>query len=170
IVNNGMVLGAGGLAAEAGHMQIIPDGPLCNCGNRGCIEGIASGPNIAEEAAARLRRGISSSLADLTRAITARDVAQAAQQGDQMALDVLRRAGEFIGLAVANLVHLLNPQRIIIGGGVSNVGDLLFAPIRRSADLHTMSAYYDTYDIVPAALGDDVGLLGAAALAFSKVD
>jgi glucokinase len=169
IVNNQMMLGARGMAAEAGHMQILPDGPLCGCGNRGCIEALASGPNIAAEASARLHRGISSSLGELTREITARDVVRAAREGDRMALDVVERAGAFIGLAIANLIHLFNPQRILIGGGVSNAGDLLFEPIRRSADLHTMSAYYDSYDIVPAELGDDVGLLGAAALAFSEV-
>jgi glucokinase len=170
IINNQMLLGARGMAAEAGHMQIIPDGPLCNCGNRGCIEAIASGPNIAREAVGRLHRGIPSSLQNLDHEPTAREVVQAAKQGDAMAIDVLRRAGLFIGMAIANLVHLFNPQRIVVGGGVSNAGDLLFEPMRQGADEHIMPSYRDSFDIVPAALGDDVGLLGAAALAFTQAE
>jgi glucokinase len=170
IINNQMLLGARGMAAEAGHMQIIPDGPLCNCGNRGCIEAIASGPNIAREAAGRLRRGIESSLQHLEHDPTAREVVQAAKAGDAMAIDVLRRAGLFIGMAVANLVHLFNPQRIVIGGGVSNAGELLFGPMRQGANEHIMPSYRGSFDIVPAALGDDVGLLGAAALAFTQAE
>jgi glucokinase len=81
---------------------------------------------------------------------------------------VLERAGYYIGRAIANLVHLFNPQRVIVGGGVSNAGEFLFEPMRRGATNHVMSVYHSAFDIVPAELGDNVGLLGAAALAFSK--
>ncbi len=169
IANNEMLLGARGMAAEAGHMQVLADGPLCGCGNRGCIEAMASGPNIAREAMARLYRGIPSSLSEVPHALTAKEVVNAAQAGDPMAVEVIRRAGQWIGLAVANLVHLFNPQRIIMGGGVTNAGDLLLDPIREGADRHIMPGYRGTFDVVRTELGDDVGLLGAAALAFSKL-
>jgi glucokinase len=167
IVNNRMLLGAQGMAAEVGHMQIVPDGPICNCGNRGCVEALASGPNIAREARARLSRGVPSSLEQLGRIPTTEDVVQAAREGDELACDVLRQAGEYIGMMVANLVHLFNSQRFLFGGGVTNAGDLLLDPIRDTAEERTMKSYHGTYDIVPAACGDDVGVLGAAALAFS---
>ncbi len=169
IVHNKLLLGATGMAGEGGHMQIVPDGPLCGCGNRGCVESLASGPNIAQEAAARLRRGLPSSLHSLGHEPTPRDVVQAAREGDQMATELLQQAGGYIGMAVANLVHLFNPQRIIIGGGVSNAGDLLFDPIRKIANQRVMAGYRGTFDVLPAALGDNVGLLGAAALAFSML-
>lgn len=169
IINDQMLLGYQGMAAEAGHVQVIPDGPLCGCGNRGCVEAVASGTNIAIEAEARLQRGLPSSLRTLGRRPTAKDVTQAAQNGDEMSIYILRRAGRFVGIAIANLVHLFNPQRFIIGGGVSNAGDLLLDPMRSAADRHVMEAYRGSYDIVRTQLGDEVGLLGAAALAFSKL-
>ncbi|MBA3531310.1 MAG: ROK family protein [Ardenticatenales bacterium] len=167
IVDNRLLLGSRGLAAEVGHMQIVPDGPRCGCGNRGCVEALASGPNIASEAAARLTNRGASMLQGLDRAPTTEEVVQAAREGDILALDVLARAGEFIGMAMANLVHLFNPQRFILGGGVSNAGEMLFGPIRQTTQARTMSAYHSTFDVVPAALGDEVGVLGAAALALS---
>lgn len=168
ICNNTLLLGYRGLAAEVGHMQIIPEGPLCGCGNRGCVEALASGPNIARATVERIEHGLTSSLTEVAHPITAEDVVVAARAGDKVALEVLERAGSYVGMAVANLVHLFNPQRIIIGGGVSNAGPLLFDPIRETTRRRLMPIYRDTFDIVPSELGDDVGLLGAAALAFAR--
>lgn len=168
IINDEMLLGTNGQAAEVGHMQIMPEGPLCGCGNRGCVESVASGTNMARIAKERLQHGVESSLQEHEGEITAKEVVLAAANGDQMALELLQQAGSYIGMAVANLVHLFNPQRFIFGGGVSNAGDLLFDPIRRAAKRRTMPNYHGTFDIVAAELGDNVGLLGAAALAFSK--
>lgn len=170
IINNRLLLGYQGLAGEAGHVQVIPDGPLCGCGNRGCVESVASGTNIAIEAEARLQRGLKSSLSTLGRPPTAKDVSEAAEQGDEMSVYILRRAGRFVGITAANLIHIFNPQRIIIGGGVSNAGDLLLEPMRAACDRHVMEAYRGSYDIVRTQLGDRVGLLGAAALGFSSYD
>lgn len=168
IINGQMLLGANGMAGEAGHMQLVADGPVCGCSNRGCVEALASGPNIAREATVRLTRGLPSSLSEVDGAITAKEVVEAAQAGDHMARDVITRAGQYIGMAVANLVHIFNPQRIVIGGGVSNAGEFLFGPIREVANERVMPGYRGTFDIVAAELGDDVGLLGAAALALSR--
>ena len=170
IINNEMLLGSNGQAAEVGHMPIMPEGPLCGCGQRGCIESLASGPNIARIAKERLSHGVESLLQEHDGEITAKEVVQAAQKGDRLALELLNQAGSYIGLALASLVHIFNPQRFVFGGGVSNAGDLLFDPIRHALKWRTIASYHDTFDIVPAELGDNVGLLGAAALAFSKVD
>jgi len=166
IINNQMLLGAQGLAAEVGHMQIMPDGPLCGCGNHGCVEAVASGPNIARVARERIEHGAESSLSPLHGEVSTEHIVKAAQAGDALAIDVLADAGGYVGMAIANLIHIFNPQRIIIGGGVSNAGEFLFEPIRKAAKQRTMPVYHGTYDIVAAELGDDVGLLGAAALAF----
>lgn len=169
IVDGRLLLGARGYAGEAGHVQLIPDGPVCGCGNRGCVEALASGPNIVREVEARLRRGLSSRLAAIDRPLTARDVVEMAREGDPLAVAVISRAGYFVGMLVASLAHLFSPERVVIGGGVSNAGALLFNAIRGSAAERVMPAYRDSFDIVPAALGDDVGLLGAAALAFDSL-
>lgn len=167
IISNGRLLtGAHGMAAEIGHMPIVPDGPLCGCGQRGHLEALASGPNIAREAEAALKRGWPSLLANHDGPLTAVEVVQAAQQGDATARHVLARAGHYLGVGIALLVHVFNPQRIIVGGGVSNAGDFLLEPARQSARDHVMKPYRDTFDIVPAALGDDAGLYGAGALVF----
>jgi glucokinase len=168
IIDNKMLLGAQGLAAEIGHMQIIPDGPVCGCGNHGCVEAVASGPNIARIARQRIAHGAESSLSRLGEKVSTEQIVKAAQAGDALAIEVLADAGGYVGMAVANLIHIFNPQRIIIGGGVSNAGDLLFEPIRKAAKRRTMPVYHGTYDIVLAELGDDVGLLGAGALAFAN--
>jgi len=170
IINNEMLLGSNGQAAEVGHMQIMPEGPLCGCGQRGCVESVASGTNIGRIANERLRNGVESVLGSHEGEITAKEVVQAAQQGDRLALELLNQAGSYIGLALTNLVHIFNPQRFVFGGGVSNAGDLLFEPIRHALKRRTIPSYHGTFDIVPTELGDNVGLLGAAALAFARVD
>jgi glucokinase len=98
--------------------------------------------------------------------ISSESVGRAAAQGDKVAIKLLRQAGRYIGISIANLMHLLNPQRFVLGGGVTQTGPLLFKPIHRTVRRWAMSPlYWEDTEIVPAALGDDVGLLGALALA-----
>jgi glucokinase len=150
-------------------MQIIPDGPTCGCGQRGHLEALATGPAIALRMAGLLRSGLSSHLQAAGETVTPEQIVAAAQKGDALSIQVLEEAGSFIGMAVANLVHIFAPQRFVIGGGVANgAGDLLLEPVRRTAHERLMRGYHDTYDIVPPALGDDSGLLGAAAYAFQQ--
>lgn len=169
IVDNELLLGERGLAAEVGHIPLVVEGPLCPCGNRGHLEALASGPSIAREARAALQRGIESSLASLGHELTAVDVTDAARAGDHLAKEVLARAGRFLGLGFVTLVHLFDTERFVIGGGVSNAGDLLLEPARHTAREHVMKPYRDTFDVVLAELGDDVGLMGAAALVFDRL-
>jgi glucokinase len=108
-------------------------------------------------------------LAGSREAITAKTVSEAAAQGDSLALQLLRRAAFYIGLGLTNVIHMVEPQRILIGGGVSQAGHLLFEPIRETVNQRVMSDIYHGVEILPAALGDDAGLLGAVALVLSKV-
>jgi glucokinase len=175
ILNNRLLLGAHGLATEVGHIMIQPGGPVCGCGQRGCLEALASGPSIARSARDRLARG--EGAASVLREFMGRDAAlvttarigQAALSGDEFGRSLLTEAGEHIGYALASLLHLFNPSIVVIGGGVSFVGDLLFDPIRATVRRYTMNdIYWRDVPIVPAALGDDAGLVGAGALAMEE--
>ncbi len=170
IILDGKVFhGAHGLAGELGHMQVQPDGPLCSCGRHGHLEAIASGPAIARQAVEALQRGQASALAQIWQAkgaLTAADVGQQAQRGDPLALGLFAAAGQAIGAHLASLVHAFNPARIVIGGGVSNVGQPLFEPLRRKLAAEVIHpAYLQSLEVLPAALGDDAGLVGASVLA-----
>lgn len=170
ITNGEMLVGAHGLGAEVGHMVVDPKGPVCNCGGVGHVEALAAGPAIARTARARLSAEQPSMLRQLVKgdvaAVTAAHVSEAAQMGDPLARAVLREAGYYIGLAFINLVHIFNPSLFVIGGGVSNAGDLILDPIRETLRAGVMSpAFLDDLRIERAALGGDVGLWGAVALA-----
>ena len=164
IIDGGrLVVGAQGLGAEAGHLMLIVDGEVVD------LEGVASGTAIARQAREALRAGASSRILDLAGGqidrVTAKIVGKAAAQGDALAVALIRRAGYRVGLGVVSLLHLFNPQIVVVGGGVTHTGDLLFTPMRQAVREHALDvAYYEHVPIVPAALGDDVALIGAAAL------
>ncbi len=165
IIENQMLLGMKGLAAELGHVTVLPDGPLCGCGQRGHLEAVASGPAIAHWVEQELADGIPSILPS-DRPITARDVSEAAGQGDELARAALARSATFIGTAVADFLHIFNPSMVIIGGGVSQSGEIFLEPLRKAMEEHVMSKkYLDDLLLTTADLGDDVGLMGALALA-----
>lgn len=170
ILGGRLLLGHKGLAGEIGHVIIQPGGPLCNCGNRGCLEALASGTAIGHQArtlatAGRAPAILAAAGGDLDQ-ISSKHVGQAAAEGDKVAIKLLRQAGVHIGIGVTNLMHLFNPQLFVLGGGVTQAGDLLFKPIRRTTRRWAMNPlFWKETDIVPAELGDDAGLLGALALA-----
>ncbi|NOZ05838.1 MAG: ROK family protein [Chloroflexi bacterium] len=173
IISRGeLLLGSHGLAAEAGHIILEPNGPLCGCGQHGCLEALASGPAIGRRAVDAITAGESSTLQVVLgngAGLTAHQVVDAARAGDRLAGDVLRQAAIYVGMGIATLVHLLDPALVVIGGGVSNAGDLLLDPIRQTVRERTMEAYHGGVTIVPTALGDDVGLWGAIALVMDRV-
>jgi glucokinase len=165
IIDNQLLLGARGLAAELGHVTVIPDGPICSCGQRGHLESVTSGPAIARWVEQEINQGIPASLAD-KKPIKAEDISKAANQGDALAIAALARAGTFLGTAVADYLHIFNPSVVIIGGGVSLSGEALFTPLRKAMTEHVMSKkYLENLTLTTAALGDEVGLMGALALA-----
>jgi len=164
IIDGRLLLGAHGLAAEFGHMLVDPSAPLCGCGQHGHLESLASGPAIG--------RRMAELLAELTGAETrgeaysASQVGQAASGGDPIALRVIEDAGTIIGKHLASLVHAFDPERIVLGGGVSRLGEMILEPIRDAFAAALMHpAYRDRVTIAAAALGDDAGLIGAMLLA-----
>jgi glucokinase len=164
-----MLLGARGLAGELGHMRVVQDGPLCGCGQRGHLEAIASGTSIARIVRDRIKAGETSILEEMIENLedlNTVDIGKAAEKGDPLAISAVENAGKAIGSHIASLVHAFNPDRIIIGGGVSQLGDLLFTPIRKTlAEEIIHPAYIQDLKVVPAELGDDAGLIGAMVLA-----
>lgn len=164
IVDDNLLLGVRGLASELGHVTIIPEGPLCSCGQRGHLEAIASGPAIVQWVAGQIRKGIRSSLSNVD-SFTAKDVAEAALSNDMLAKSGFVRAGKYLGIAIANFLHIFNPSAIIIGGGVSRSGALLMTPLKQTLKRTILSPnYLDELSISISSLGDDVGLMGALAL------
>jgi glucokinase len=170
VISRGCLLeGAHGMAAELGHVTVLPDGPLCSCGQRGHLEAVASGPSIARCVSAEIARGRASRLTQVTD-FSARDVAEAARLGDELANEAFQRAGKYLGQAVADFLHIFNPSIVIFGGGVSRSGALLLDPVRASMQRLVMTpAYLDGLQVVLAQLGDDAGLLGALAQARIKL-
>lgn len=160
--------GCGENAGEIGHTKIVPDGPLCNCGDHGCLESLASGTAIARIARAGLAANPQSALHTLATSpdgITAELVAKAAAEGDEYAARVWSEAMYHLGLGVANAVNVLNPRLVIIGGGVAKAGDMLFEPVSDVVRQRAMKPLATDVEIVPAANGDLVGLMGAVAVA-----
>lgn len=151
-------------AGEVGHMTLVPDGPVCGCGNRGCLEALASGPSIARRAREALSTGRSSRLRDVED-LTAADVARLAQERDTVAAEVWTATVEYLALGVAAVVTIIAPERVVIGGGVAKAGDFLFEPLRRQVYHRVKLVAVASLPILPAALGSDVGILGAAAVA-----
>ena len=169
ISHDRLLQGCRGMGAELGHMIIDVDGPVCGCGRRGHIESFSSGTAIARYVSERIRAGqpstLSSSLVSHGE-LSAREVAEAALTGDALAISAFERAGHYLGIAVANFLAIFDPSILVFGGGVSQVGDLLFKPFKESLQKHVFHPHYlDDLVITRAALGDDAGLLGALALA-----
>jgi len=164
IIDDGrLVVGAEGLAGEAGHMIMVVDGEVKD------LEAVASGTAIAREAVQRLKAGATSRIQELVKGdlhkVTSKVVGQAAAEGDALALELIERAGFMVGLGIVTLMLCFNPQIIVVGGGVTNTGDLLFKPMRQAVEKYVMDpAYCEKVPIVRAALGDNVALIGAAAL------
>ena len=174
IVNGELLMGCNGFAGEFGHMTIDKDSDiLCSCQKYGCLEALASGKAIALTAQSHLIRGQKSVLNQLCGGelskVTAKMVADAAREGDPVALNVFTKAMEYIGIGVANLVNLFNPEMIVIGGGVSMAGDIFFDNINRFVAKHLMQSNFREVNIYPVTFGNNAALMGALALILNKV-
>lgn len=169
IIRGELYLGACGSAGEIGHMSIKANGPWCFCGNRGCLETLASGTAIAREAIRLVREGKKTSLNRMVENkienITAKEVSIAAQKGDALAKKVVLEAATYLGIGMANVANIFNPDMIIIGGSVSKMGELLFEPVRQQVLKRAFRLPAQAVSIVPSKLGDDVSLIGAAIFA-----
>ena len=170
-----LLLGANGLTAEVGHTTVdtSTNAPLCQCGKRGCLEAVSSGTAISNFALSSLANGgySGSSLASIApEQLTARAVVEAAKGGDALAISAMDRCVEGLGIGLANAVHLFNPDLVILGGGVSaGLRDLnLFPRIREAIHGRLMSELHKAFELVPSVLGDNSGILGAAAAAWAQ--
>ena len=161
IINRQVFGGTTGSAGEIGHLTIDENGPLCSCGNHGCLEAFAGGHAIELQAKKLVESGKRTLLSDVNQAITVREVAEAARRGDLAAQEILHRSGTFIGIAVAGLINLVNPSVVIVGGGVAEVGDLLTAPIRKVVRERSLRAAEHAVKITTAMLGRRSTLIGA---------
>lgn len=167
ILDGKLWTGASGFAGEVGHITIDPDGVECECGNVGCLETVASGPNIVRRANERLHRDGTSSLSRLAinKNFTAADLAHEANNGDDFSLMMIERTGKYIGTGVANVLNLLNIEKIVLGGGVMDAGDLILNPIIQEARRRAFQPCFEATQIVAATLGSDAVSIGAAMLA-----
>jgi glucokinase len=167
ILDGKLWLGASGFAGEFGHITIDAEGIECMCGNTGCLETVASAPNIVRRANDRLYRDNTSSLSKLAmnKEFTAADIAREAKNGDDFSLMMIERTGKYIGAAVASVINLLNIERIVLGGGVMEAGNLILDPIIREAEHRAFQPCFEATQIVAAALGTDAVSIGAAMLA-----
>lgn len=169
VVNRVLRLGPLGAAGELGHQTILPDGPRCGCGNRGCLEALASAPAIAAEGVRLLLSGQAPKLQEIVDGdagrVTTKEMAQAATQGDQRVAEAITRAAEYLGIGVANAITILHPDLVVLGGGAAAMGELLFDPVRKTVARRVNMFPVDTIRIEPSMLGDRAGVLGAVALA-----
>jgi len=166
--------GQEGMAGEIGHMVVDPHGPVCLCGKRGCVERLASGTYMAQDARLHLQEGTAPPggghvLLDLARgnpdAITGKLLSQAAAKGDILAWQILARGAWALGTGIGNCANLINPELFVLGGGVTKAGERYWEEIRKTARATALPEVH--FEILPAALGDDSPLWGAAALAES---
>ncbi len=168
IADGRLIHGRNDLAGELGHQTILIDGPLCGCGKRGCLEALASGPSIERSAResdlpGREKRVLHLAGGDLNK-ITAAHIVQAAIEGDDFANAILQRAGRYMGIGIANIIQMLNPERVILGTIAVHAGDLILEPIRKAVSEFAWKRSAEVCSIVPAALGDRAQDLAAIAL------
>jgi glucokinase len=172
IINGELYLGPSGSAGEIGHITIDVNGPRCSCGNIGCLEMLASGTAMAREAIKRISRGEKSILTEMVEGkienITAEKVEAAARGGDSLASEVISQAATYLGVGMVNLVNIFNPEMIIVGGGVAQMGDLLLDPARQVVKERAFQLSAQVVRVVPAQLGSDAGVLGAAVFAYGQ--
>ncbi|MGH3089585.1 MAG: ROK family protein [Rubrobacteraceae bacterium] len=168
VISHGVLLrGAQGSGGELGHIVLQPGGPLCGCGNHGCLEALASGTAIQRRAREVANEEPNSALGRLAveRRVLGEDVTKLAREGDEAALRVLRDIGAWLGVGLAGFVNIFNPEVVAVGGGASEAGNFILEPARKEMHLRARSPSRDLVEIKEATLGPESGVLGAAALA-----
>ncbi len=173
ILNGKLYMGQSGYSGEFGHIQIEPNGQLCHCGKIGCIETLASGKSMVAKARREISAGAITQInnmieGDLSK-LNIRIIMEAARKGDQFAIDMLARIGEALGKGLAILIHLFNPELIIIGGEMSRAADYLISPIESNLNVYTISRIRRDARIVASNLGDNARLMGTLALVMNRI-
>jgi glucokinase len=172
IIDGKIYTGAIGAAGEVGHMTIDDNGPICNCGNKGCWEALASGTALTREAKLRIKEGVRTSILEYAEGdvekVTAQVIHSAAEQGDNLAKELIARTGYYVGVGLANLINIFNPELIIIGGGLSNIGDMLLQPALKTAGERAYKEAFQAVRFASAELGRNSGVIGATAFALQE--
>jgi glucokinase len=173
VIDGKIYTGAIGAAGEVGHMTIDENGPICNCGSRGCWETLASGTALAREARKRIKEGGKTSILEHAEGdeekVTAQAIYSAAQQGDSLAKELIARTGHYVGVGLANLINIFDPELIVIGGGLASIGDMLLKPAFKVAGERAFKEAFQAVRFASAGLGRNSGVLGAAAFAFQEM-
>jgi len=173
VVDGKIYTGAIGAAGEVGHMTIDDDGPVCSCGSRGCWETLASGTALAREAKRRIKEGVKTSILEYAdgaiNKVTAQVIHSAAQQGDSLAKELVARTAYYVGVGLANLVNIFNPELIVIGGGLANIGDMLLGPAFNVAEERAVKEPFRAVRFASGELGPNSGVVGAAAFALQEI-
>lgn len=167
ILNGRIYRGSTCNALEIGHTTIALDGPRCNCGNVGCLEAVSSGTAIGRRGREAVATNVETSLRKYDN-ITSYEVFKEAEAGDEVAKDIVDEALNYLGIVVANAVAIFDPQMIIIGGGVTQVGDILFDRVRQVVKKRCFKTMAEACQVVPAGLGTKAGVVGAVALAIME--
>ncbi|GAB6188908.1 ROK family protein [Marinitoga arctica] len=169
VVSHGILItGKDGIGTELGHVIVEPDGPLCGCGSRGCIEAIASAKNTArwaKEFSVKIPNNKVAKLAGGIENIESKHVFMALEQNDMVAKMVVDKITDALAKAISNFVHIFNPEMVIIGGGMSKAGKLLLEPIKEKVDFYLMPSFRNSFKIMLSSLVEDAGILGASAAA-----
>jgi len=173
IIIDGEVLhGARHTAGEIGHTIIREGGLLCSCGNRGCLEAYVSARAVVKRTLTAIYRGEETLLTDLVKNkledITCKLVYDTAREGDSLCKQVVEETGRYLGIGIANIVNLINPEMVILGGGMAKAEDLIFEPVRKYVREHAFTAAMEGVEVVPAALGVNAGAIGAVAYVLKK--
>jgi glucokinase len=173
VIDGQIYAGAMGMAGEVGHTVVNPDGALCNCGRRGCAMAYASGVAVSRMACERIRSGEPTLLHHpgdpLPTHVSGEAVAQAARQGDRVACEILAAVGRYFGISLLTLVEVLNPERIVVGGGLARIGPLVMEPTLQTLREYLQPTRFEGTQIVLSELWEDAGVIGAAALLRASV-
>jgi len=165
VLNNQIWQGADGMAGEIGHMTLIPHGRPCGCGNTGCLEMYASARGILQS----YRESLEAAGTTPSAEITSERIYQAARDGETVACRVMREMGRMLGIGIANLINIFNPQMIVLGGGVKDAWPLFIGAVHEEIMRRAFQVPAERTKIVPSLLGDDAGMVGAAAVALQKI-
>ena len=167
VLNGKLFRGATGNALEVGHMTVSTEGPRCGCGNLGCAEALGSGTAIGKRAKEAVLSNVVTSLKNYKN-VTAKEVFKEAANGDRVAKNILNTSLTYLGIAVANTITNFDPEKVVVGGGVVNGGDIVLDTIRNVVEERCMAAFVENCTIEKAILGGKAGVLGAAALAITE--
>ena len=170
IIEGKLISGISGAAGEIGHMKLVEGGKLCGCGRKGCWETYASATGLIREAKSRLAVNKNNLLWELIEGklenLEAKQIFDAAKSGDKFSMDLVDFEIKYLALGIANLLNIFNPEIIVIGGGISMAGDILFDPLMKKIKEYSLDEVLEGVKIVPAQLGNNAGIYGAAALLF----